>query len=73
MSASRRLEIGRGIGTGMRRDLHHVGPAVARRELHHAEPVAIEIETHGLGIDRNRAAIARNVRQVAAMQADGHE
>src|SRR5262249_49185345 len=53
-------------------DLHHVGRAVARRELHHAEPVARRLEAHGLGVDRNRAGVARKVGQVAAMQADGH-
>ena len=55
------------------RDLHHVGGAVAGRKLHDAQPVAADIETHGLGVDRDRAAlVAGEVRQIAAVQADGH-
>jgi hypothetical protein len=53
-------------------DLHHIGRAVAGRELHHAEPVAMRIEPHRLGVDRDRAAVARQVGQIAAVQADGH-
>src|SRR6266851_5306659 len=48
--------------------------AVAGRELHHAQPVAVRIEPHGLGVDRDRAAaVMREVRQIAAVQADGHD
>ena len=65
------LEVGR-IGGG-RGDLHHVGGAVAGRKLHQTQPVAAKIESHRLGVDRDRAAIARDVRQVAAVLADGHE
>ncbi len=55
------------------RDLHDIGAAIAGRELHDAEPVAMRIEPHGLGIDRHLAAgIVAEVRQVAAMQSDGH-
>src|SRR5438045_9524647 len=54
------------------RDLDDVGGAVATRHLHHAEPVAMRIEPHGFGIDRNRILVAGEIRQVAAMQADGH-
>ena len=53
-------------------DLHDVGGAVAGRKLHQAEPVAARIEPHGLGVDRDRAAVAREIGQIAAMQADGH-
>ena len=54
------LQIRRAIGriSGVRRNLHHVGGAVAGRQLNHAEPVAVEIEPHGLGIDRDRARAA---------------
>src|SRR5262245_59489770 len=56
------------------RDLHHVGGAVARRHLHHAQPIADRIEPHGFGVDRHSAAaVAREVGQIAAMQADSHE
>ncbi len=55
------------------RDLDDIGTAVAVRHLHHAEPVAMRMEAHGLGIDRYRVGVARNIGQVAAMQADGHE
>jgi len=57
------------------RDLDHVGGAVARRHLHHAQPVAVRIEAHGLGVDRRRTGVARKVlvRQVATVQADGHD
>ena len=55
------------------RDLHHVGGAVAGRKLDDAQPVAPDIETHGLGVDRDRAdLVAGEVRQIAAVQADGH-
>src|SRR5258708_422068 len=55
------------------RNLHHVGRSVARRQLYHAKPVTTRIKPHRLGVDRNRAmAITGKVRQVAAMQADGH-
>ena len=53
-------------------NLHHVRRAVAVRELHHAQPVAMRIETQRLGVDRHRLGVARKIRQVAAMQADGH-
>ncbi|MDT4877494.1 hypothetical protein FQZ97_1130150 [compost metagenome] len=53
-------------------DLHDVGAAIAGRELHDAEPVTMRIEPHGLGIDGDLAAIARKIRQVAAVQSDGH-
>src|SRR4029077_18193737 len=57
-----------------RRDLDHIGGAIARRELHHAEPIAVHIESHGLGIDCYRtAAVARQIGQIAAMQTDGHD
>ena len=55
------------------RDLHHVGAAVAARKLHHAQPVAMRVQPHGLGIDCHRTFIAGEIRQVAAMQAYGHE
>src|SRR6266702_1175582 len=64
------LEIGR--VTAGRRDLHDVGAAVARRELDDTEPVAVRIEPHGLGVDRDRAAIARQVGQIPAVQPYGH-
>ena len=64
------LEIGRRVLSGG--DLHHIGGAVAGRELHHAEPVAVGVEPHGLGVDRHRARVGRQVGQVAAVQADGH-
>lgn len=54
------------------RDLHDIRGAVAIRQLHDAKPVAVRIETHGLGIDRRRMGVAAEVRQIAAMQADGH-
>ena len=49
------FQIRRAIGriSGMRWNLHHVGGAVAGRQLNHAKPVAVEIEPHGLGIDRD--------------------
>src|ERR1700716_2145415 len=65
-----RLDVG-GVARA-RRNLHHVGGAVAGRELHHAQPVAARVEPHGLGIDRDRAGVAREVGQIAAMLADGH-
>ena len=66
-----RLDVGR--AGRARRDLHHVGGAVAGRKLHDAQPVAADIETHGLGVDRDRAdLVAGEVRQIAAVQADGH-
>src|SRR5882757_1300125 len=54
-------------------DLNDIGAAVAVRHLHHAEPVAMRMQAHGLGVDRYRVGVARNIGQVAAMQADGHE
>ena len=38
------------------------------------KPVARETEPHRLGVDRDRAhaRVARQVRQIAAMKADGH-
>src|SRR5712672_2140699 len=55
------------------RYLHHVGRSVARRQLYHAKPVTMRIKPHRLGVDRDRAiAITGQVRQVAAMEADGH-
>src|SRR6478609_1736845 len=53
-------------------NLDDVGAAVAVRHLHHAEPVAMRIEPHGFGVDRDRIRVAGKIRQVAAMQADGH-
>ena len=53
-------------------DLHHVGRAVARRELHHTKPVAGRFEPHGLGVDRHRAFVGCEVRQITTVQADGH-
>src|SRR5262249_21897794 len=65
-------QVRRGARAG--RDLHHVGGAVARRHLHHAQPIADRIEPHGFGVDRRRAAaVAREVGQIAAMQADSHD
>ena len=59
---------------GARRDLHHVGGAVAGRQLHHAQPIAVGIEPHRLGVDRHGAdAIVRQIRQIAAVQANGHD
>src|SRR5262249_33653813 len=56
------------------RDLHHVGGAVARRQLHHAQPIADRIKPHRFGVDRHGvAAVAREVGQIAAMQADSHD
>ena len=50
-----------------------IGRAVARRQLHDAEPVAAERQPHGLGVDRDRRRpIVRKVRQIAAVQANGH-
>ena len=46
-----------GRAAGVRRDLHHVGGSVAGRELDQAQPVAAEIEPHGFGVDRDRAAV----------------
>ena len=37
-----------------RRDLDHVGGAVAWRDLHHAQPVAMRVEPQRLGVDRHR-------------------
>src|SRR3972149_10909004 len=54
------------------RNLDHVGRAIAGGELHHARPVAARIDPHRLRVDRHRPAIAGRVRQVTAMQADGH-
>src|SRR5262249_24099261 len=65
-----RLQVRR--GSDLAADLHHVGRAVAGRKLHHAQPVAHRLEPHGFGVDRDRAGIAREVGQVAAVQADGH-
>ena len=64
------LQVRRGGLPG--RDLHDVRRAVAGRKLHHAQPVAMRVETHGLGIDRNRAFVGREVGKIAAMQANGH-
>src|SRR5512132_2882917 len=56
------------------RDLNHVGGAIARRDLHHAQPIAVQIKAHGFGVDGDRtAAVAREIGQVAAVQADGHD
>ena len=57
----------------VRRNLHHVGRAVARRELHDAEPVALGVEPHRFGVDRNSGAgVARQIGQIATVQANGH-
>src|SRR6185295_11085573 len=56
-----------------RRDLHHIGRPIAGRELHHAQPVAARIETHGFGVDGNRALVPREVGKVAAMETNGHQ
>src|SRR3974377_2338403 len=55
------------------RNLHHIGRAVAGRDLHDAQAAATMVEPHGLGVDRHGGdLIARQIRQIAAMQADGH-
>ena len=55
-------------------NLNHVGGAIARRDLHHAQPIAVQIKAHGFGVDGDRtAAVAREIGQVAAVQADGHD
>src|SRR5262249_53486583 len=54
------------------RNLDDVGTAVTRRQLHDAQAVALGIEPHSLGVDRNRATVAAEVRQIATMQSDGH-
>src|SRR4051794_4096147 len=33
----------------------------------------MRMEPHGLGIDRHRTGVTRKLRQIAAMQADGHD
>src|SRR5215831_5210495 len=53
-------------------DLNHIRAAVTRRKLNDAEPVAMRIEPHGLSIDRRRAAIARQIGQVGAVQPYRH-
>ena len=35
-------------------------------------PVAARVEPHGFGVDRHRALVGGKVRQIAAVQADGH-
>src|SRR6516164_9821622 len=61
-------------GAGACRDLHYVGGTVARRQLHHAQPIADRIEPHGFGVDRHGVdTVAREVGQIAAMQADSHD
>jgi hypothetical protein len=54
------------------RNLYDIGGTVARRELDHAKPIAMRVEPHGLGVDRHGIFIAAKVRQIAAMQTDGH-
>jgi hypothetical protein len=56
----------------MRRDLHHVGGSISGRELNQAQPVTAERQPHSLGVDRHCAGVAREVRQIAAVQAYGH-
>ena len=55
-----------------RGNLHYVGATVAGRQLHHAQAVAPQIEPHGFGVDRHRPAVARQIGQVAAVQAGRH-
>jgi hypothetical protein len=65
------LQIGRGNIAG--RNLHDVGRAVAGRQLHDAEPITPRVETHRLGVDRDRGTgVARQVGKIAVVLTDGH-
>ena len=70
-SASSRFRLGASLAVA--RNLHDVGRAVAGRELDHAQPVAMRVEPHGLGVDRDHVLVAREIGEIAAVQADGHE
>jgi len=57
------------------RNLHHVGATVAGRELHHARAGRDADAAHGLGCRPATESVwfvAGKIRQIAAMQADGH-
>ena len=64
------LEIGAVIAGPVK--AHDMRVSLAVRQLDHAQAVAPHVEPHGLGVDRDGAGVALEVRQVTAMQADGH-
>ncbi len=58
----------------VRRDLHHVGRAVAGRQLHDAErDRAWDRGPMRFGVDRDgRCVVARQIGKIATVQANGH-
>ena len=62
------------VRRGLCRDLHHIRRAVAGRKLHQAKSVPRQAQPHRLGVDGDRlnGRVVRQIRGIAAMDANGH-